>query len=101
MIGLITALVVFIAFNKFSFLGIIYAIPGLVILLVYFYAASGTMAYLGLRYRDFQHALTGLFSLLFIVTPVWLWHKHDDSYNSKEFLLAKVSIVILPLVGFG
>jgi len=70
MIGLITALVVFIAFNKFSFLGVLYAIPGLLILLVYFYAASGTMAYLGLRYRDFQHALTGLFSLLFIVTPV-------------------------------
>lgn len=70
MIGLITALIVFVAFNKFSFLGVIYAIPGLLILLIYFYAASGTMAYLGLRYRDFQHALTGLFSLLFIVTPV-------------------------------
>ena len=70
MIGLITALVVFIAFNKFSIFGILYAIPGLLILLAYFYAASGTMAYLGLRYRDFQHALTGLFSLLFIVTPV-------------------------------
>ena len=28
------------------------------------------MDYLGLRYRDFQHGLTGFFSLLFIVTPV-------------------------------
>lgn len=70
MIGLVTSLVVFIAFNKFSLFGVLYAIPGILILLVYFYAASGTMAYLGLRYRDFQHALTGLFSLLFIVTPV-------------------------------
>ncbi len=72
MIGLVTALVVFIAFNKFSFLGVLYSIPGLLILLIYFYAASGAMAYLGLRYRDLQHALTGLFSLLFIVTPVIL-----------------------------
>ncbi|RTK92430.1 MAG: hypothetical protein EKK61_04505 [Rickettsiales bacterium] len=69
-IGMITALFVFIIFNKFNLLGIFYSIPGILILLVYFYAASGTMAYLGLRYRDFQHALTGIFSLLFIVTPV-------------------------------
>jgi ABC-type polysaccharide/polyol phosphate export permease len=28
------------------------------------------MAYMGLRYRDLQHALPSIFSLLFIVTPV-------------------------------
>ena len=86
MIGLITSLVVFIAFNKFSFFGILYAIPGLLILLVYFYAASGTMAYLGMRYRDFQHALTGLFALLFIVTPV--------IFPSEILIKKGISIVI-------
>ncbi|GAB4163346.1 MAG: hypothetical protein Tsb006_2280 [Rickettsiaceae bacterium] len=69
-IGLLSAAAIFLYFNKLSIPGILYTIPGLVILVVYFYAASGSMAYLGLRYRDFQHALSGIFSLLFIITPV-------------------------------
>lgn len=69
-IGILTAFVIFIFFGKLKLLGVIYSLPGLLILLIYFYAASGTMAYIGLRYRDFQHALNGIVSLLFIVTPV-------------------------------
>ncbi len=85
-IGMLTALTVFIIFNKFNFLGVIYSIPGLIILIIYFYAASGTMAYLGLRYRDIQHALTGIFSLLFIVTPV--------IFPSEVLLKKGISMVI-------
>lgn len=70
LLNMLTSIVVLITFNKFQFIGIIYAIPGILILIVYFYAASGTMAYLGLRYKDLNHALSSIFSLLFIITPV-------------------------------
>ena len=40
------------------------------ILICYFYGISGSLAYLGIRYRDLQHAITSILSLLFIVTPV-------------------------------
>jgi lipopolysaccharide transport system permease protein len=69
-IGILTSFVVFLCFNKLSIIGIIYFIPGLLILIVYYYSACSTFAYLGLRFRDIQHALTGIFALLFIVTPV-------------------------------
>jgi lipopolysaccharide transport system permease protein len=70
LVGLITATGVLIYFDKFYITGLFYMVPGIVILLGYFYGASGTMAYLGLRYKDLQHALATIFSLLFIVTPV-------------------------------
>jgi len=70
LLNMLTSIIVLIIFKKFEFIGIIYAIPGILILIVYFYAASGTMAYLGLRYKDLNHALSSIFSLLFIVTPV-------------------------------
>ena len=40
------------------------------ILMIYFYGACGALAYLGIRYRDLQHALTSIFGMLFILTPV-------------------------------
>lgn len=69
-VGIATTFIILVIFGKFKLISIVYTIPGLLILLIYFYAASGSMAYLGLRYRDIQHALTGIFSLLFILTPV-------------------------------
>jgi ABC-type polysaccharide/polyol phosphate export permease len=69
-IGLGTALSVLIFFNKLHYLGLLYALPGLLVLLLYSYGAIGALAYLGLRYRDLQHGLSGIFSLLFVVTPV-------------------------------
>lgn len=69
-IGLATALAVLLYFGKLSLFGLMLGMPGILILIVYAYGAIGTLAYLGLRYRDLQHGLTGLFSLLFVVTPV-------------------------------
>ena len=69
-VGLCTAIGVLIIFGKFNILSIFFILPGIVILICYFYGTSGTMAYLGLRYRDLQHAITSILSLLFIVTPV-------------------------------
>jgi ABC-type polysaccharide/polyol phosphate export permease len=69
-VGIMTAIFVLTLFNKFYITSLFYALPGISILLLYSYGANGMMAYLGLRYRDLQHALSAVFSLLFIVTPV-------------------------------
>lgn len=69
-IGLATALGVLLYFGKLTLPGLIFCIPGLLILIIYSYGAIGSLAYLGLRYRDLQHGLTGILSLLFVVTPV-------------------------------
>lgn len=69
-VGICTAIFILILFGKLSITGLIYTIPGFAILILYFYSASGAMAYLGLRYRDLQHALSSFLSLLFIATPV-------------------------------
>ena len=69
-IGLLTVLGVLIYFNKLTLLGIILGIPGLLILICCAYGAIGSLAYLGLRYRDLQHGLTSVFSVLFVITPI-------------------------------
>ena len=61
---------VMLVFGKLSIYNIIYCLPGLLILLLYAYGIIGAMAYLGTRYRDIHHALPGIFSLLFVMTPV-------------------------------
>ncbi|MEX3010164.1 ABC transporter permease [Hoeflea sp. TYP-13] len=69
-IGLATALAVLAYFQKLTLLGALLTLPGLLLLILYSYGAIGSFAYLGLRYRDLQHGLASLFSLLFVVTPV-------------------------------
>jgi lipopolysaccharide transport system permease protein len=69
-INFITTIVILIYYKKLTYLGIIYLIPSIFILVVYFYGASGMMSYLGMRYRDIHHAVPSLFGLIFIVTPV-------------------------------
>lgn len=69
-IGFVTALVVLLYFGKLTLFGLIIGIPGIFILIIFAYGSIGSMAYLGLRYRDIQHGLASIFSLLFVVTPV-------------------------------
>lgn len=69
-IGMLTAIFMLLVFNKLSIAGLIYILPSVPLLIIYFYGISGSMAYLGLRYRDLQHALSSMLSMLFIVTPV-------------------------------
>jgi ABC-type polysaccharide/polyol phosphate export permease len=69
-IGFFTALALLLFFDKLTFIGLLISVPGLIILILYGYSAIGLMAYLGLRFRDLQHGLAGLFNLLFVVTPV-------------------------------
>lgn len=69
-VSILCSFFVMLVFNKLHILGIIYAIPGLLILILYFYGAAGSMAYLGLRFRDLQHAVSSIFGMLFILTPI-------------------------------
>jgi ABC-type polysaccharide/polyol phosphate export permease len=69
-ISMMSALLVLLYFKKLSLIGLIYSLPGFIILISYFYGAIGTMGYLGIRYRDIQHGLPGVFSLLVMLTPV-------------------------------
>lgn len=69
-VGLLTALGVLLFYKQLSITNVILTVPGFFILAFYGYATIGAMSYLGLRYRDLQHGLAGLFSLLFVVTPV-------------------------------
>ncbi|WOG26343.1 ABC transporter permease [Endozoicomonas sp. 8E] len=69
-IGLMTAMGILLYFGKLTMFGLFFAVPGVLILIIYAYGAIGSLAYLGLRYRDLQHGLTGILSLLFVVTPV-------------------------------
>lgn len=69
-VGISAAIIVLVLFANFQIISIFYITPGLLVLICYFYGTSSVMAYLGLRYRDLQHAVTSLLSLLFIVTPV-------------------------------
>lgn len=69
-IGMATALGVLLYFGKLTLSGVVMAIPGFAVLIVYAYGAIGSFAYLGLRYRDLQHGLSGILSLMFVVTPV-------------------------------
>lgn len=70
MIGFFTALVILVYFGKLTIAGLLFAIPGVLILVIYGYGAIGLTAYLGLRYRDLPHGLAGIFNLLFVITPV-------------------------------
>lgn len=69
-IGFFTALSLLFFFGKLTYIGLLCSMPGICILILYGYSGIGLMAYLGLRYRDLQHGLAGLFNLLFVVTPV-------------------------------
>jgi lipopolysaccharide transport system permease protein len=69
-IGLLTALAILFFLSRLSVLGVIMSLPGLVIILFFSYSIVSVTSYLGLRYRDLPHALTGLLNLLFVLTPV-------------------------------
>lgn len=70
LIGLATALSILLFFGKLSFIGLILSIPGLLILLLFSLSIVSCFAYLGLRYRDLPHGISGVLSVLFVITPV-------------------------------
>lgn len=50
--------------------GSLYAIPGLLLVIVAMFFTVMTFSYLGARFRDVPHALQSIFQFLFVLTPV-------------------------------
>jgi ABC-type polysaccharide/polyol phosphate export permease len=57
-------------FRTFSVLGWLLAVPGLFLLLLAVLGHITFSAYLGVRFRDFPHALAGILQVAFFFTPV-------------------------------
>jgi ABC-type polysaccharide/polyol phosphate export permease len=51
--------------------GMLWALPGLVLLLIANYLHATIMAYVSTRFRDLPHGMTALLQVLFFVTPVF------------------------------
>lgn len=70
LVGLSALIPLQLLFGSFSIVGWIFAIPGLLLLLL---AALGHIvicAYLGTRFRDLPHAMGGVLQVIFFVTPI-------------------------------
>lgn len=56
--------------GRMTFLGWVYALPGIFLLAIACLSFVVTMAYVGARYRDLPHFLGGAMQVLFLVTPI-------------------------------
>ncbi|HWH88323.1 MAG TPA: ABC transporter permease [Pseudomonas sp.] len=70
MIGVCALIGTLLFFDRFNPMGWLYALPGLGILLLAGLGHITLSAYLSARFRDLPHALTGIFQVLFFITPV-------------------------------
>lgn len=69
-IGLIALFVVLALFGRFSILGVIYALPGIAIVIFTGFGHIAVSAYLGVRFRDYSHAMGSALQVAFLVTPI-------------------------------
>lgn len=69
-IGLVTSVAVMAAFGVQPGLGVLAALPGLIMVLALGVLVVTSISFLGSRYRDLQHGLAMLLQLLFVVTPI-------------------------------
>ncbi len=103
LIGFTALIPVQLFFHRFSLEGWFLAIPGLIILLLAAQAHIVICAYLGTRFRDLPHAMTGALQVLFFVTPIMfpvkiLKERHMDfvyQYNPLHYLVDVVRHPIL------
>lgn len=64
------AILVTILFGSFHPMGILKAIPGLVLLILCMFGTMRFFGIMGARFRDIPHGLGSLFQMLFVVTPI-------------------------------
>lgn len=69
-IGLFALIVVLFFLGRFSGVGILMSVPGLVLLLLAGLGHNAAFAYIGARYRDLPHALGGVLQVIFLITPI-------------------------------
>jgi lipopolysaccharide transport system permease protein len=103
LIGFAAIILMQIIVKNFSLLGWLMAIPGLVILDLAALAHITVSAYLGTRFRDWPHALTGLLQVVFFVTPILfpakiLSERHLDFIYRCNPLYYLIEIVRHPIV---
>lgn len=70
LVGMIVILGMQLVLGEFSFFRWIWMIPGAVLLIFTALGHITIVAYLGARFRDLPHALTGFIQVMFFVTPV-------------------------------
>lgn len=103
LIGLSALIPVQILFQRFALIGWVFAIPGLLLLMLAAQAHIVICAYLGAKFRDLPHALAGILQVLFFVTPIMfpvkiLRERHLDfvyQYNPLYYLIDIVRHPIL------
>jgi len=69
-VGLCALTALLLIFGKVSVVGWLYAVPGLVLLMVAALSHITIIGYAATRFRDLPHALTGVLQVLFFVTPI-------------------------------
>ncbi|QXI10366.1 ABC transporter permease [Pseudomonas zeae] len=70
LVGVVALAGTLLFFDRFNPMGWLYALPGVGILLIAGLGHITLSAYLSARFRDLPHALTGIFQVLFFVTPI-------------------------------
>lgn len=69
-VGLAALAVLLLLMGKFDIVGWLYAIPGMILLAAAALSHITIVAYTATRFRDLPHALTGVFQVLFFITPI-------------------------------
>jgi lipopolysaccharide transport system permease protein len=69
-LGLIPVAGVLIFYGRFEWTGLLCAIPGILLLLMCGFSHITIFAYLSCRFRDIPHGMTGIFQVMFFVTPI-------------------------------
>ena len=70
-IGIAIFFLVMLIFNNPIGLGALWALPGLMLLLIAAYFHASIMAYASVRFRDLPHGMTSLLQVLMFVTPIF------------------------------
>lgn len=102
-IGLTALVLLQMFYSRFSLLGWLMAVPGFFVLIAAAVGHITIFAYLGARFRDLPHAMSGLLQVLFFVTPIMfpvkiLADRHLDfvyKYNPLYYLIEVVRTPIL------
>lgn len=102
--GMLTAVIIVVLTKDISALpGMVWALPGLALVIVCVVFVTGTMAYLGAIYRDLLHGMSGLFQMLFVVSPVIytpeiLIHRGAGFLIFLNPLASMIQIVRVPII---
>jgi lipopolysaccharide transport system permease protein len=70
-IGLVIFFIVTLAMGQRIGMGMLWALPGLALVLIVAYLHAFIMAYASVRFRDLPHGMTALLQVLMFVTPVF------------------------------